>query len=192
MAHTAGIALSRITNDAQMGRPDYDDLMRRAIAACILLAACAGPRPPWRSSPLVGKSVEISAPDLSGRTIKVGDDQGMVRIVDFFATWCEPCREQFLFLDRLARDHGSKGLSVFGVAFDEDRAALEAFCAAMDVSFPVMWDKGGGALAERLDVTRLPTTLVVDRKGVVRFVHLGFERAEEPRIEGEVAQLLAE
>ncbi len=124
--------------------------------------------------------------------MRVGDDQGMVRVVDFFATWCEPCQEQFPFLDRLARDHGSKGLSVYGVSFDEDRAAVEAFRDATGVSFPVLWDKGGGALAERLDVTRLPTTLLLDRKGVVRFVHLGFERAEEPRIEREVVQLLAE
>ncbi len=116
----------------------------------------------------------------------------MVRVVDFFATWCEPCRQQFPFLDRLARDSGPKGLSVFGVSFDEDRAAVAAFRDETHVSFPVLWDKGGGALAEKLDVTRLPTTLILDRKGIVRFVHLGFEQAEEPRIEREVEQLLAE
>ncbi len=122
----------------------------------------------------------------------MGNDKGMVRIVDFFATWCEPCREQFPFLDRLARADGTKGLSVYGVSFDEDRAAVEAFCRETGISFTVLWDKGGGTLAERFDVTRLPTTLVVDRKGTVRFLHLGFERAEEPLIEREVAQLLAE
>ncbi len=184
--------MSQITSDTQRSRPDYDDHMRRTLAVLLVAVACAVPRASRRASPLVGKTIEVSAPDLEGRTVNVGDDRGMVRLVDFFATWCAPCREQFPFLDRLSRDSGSRGLSVFGVAFDEDRAAVVTFRDQTAASFPVLWDKGGGVLAERLDVTRLPTTLILDRKGIVRFVHLGFEKAEEARIEQEVEQLLAE
>src|SRR5512138_1914552 len=167
--------------------------IRRVLTAALLVAAaCAAPRQGLRSSPLVGTTVEIAALDLAGHEVRVPQGGGRVRIVDFWATWCEPCREQLPFLDRLASEYGARGLSVYGVSFDEDRAALEQFLEHTPVSFEVLWDKGGTALSERLDVSRLPTTLVLDRRGVVRDVHLGFDRGEERKIEETVRRLLAE
>jgi len=154
-------------------------------------AACAG-RPIVPASPLVGKSVKVSAHDLDGREHRVEAEAGTVRVVDFWATWCDPCRDQLPFLDRLASEYGPRGLSVYAVSFDEDRAAVERFLAEAPVSFTVLWDKGGAVLSEPLEVTRLPTTLLVDRRGVVRDVHLGFEKAEEKKLEEAVKKLLAE
>lgn len=167
--------------------------MRSALLlALTLLAACAGGSAALRSSPLVGKPVKVAAADLRGREHDVGAEVGKVRVVDFWATWCDPCRDQLPFLDRLAADYGSRGLSVYAVAFDEDRDAVQRFLAETPVSFTVLWDKGGAALAQPLEVTRLPTTLLVDRQGVVRDVHLGFEKAEEAKLEAAVRRLLAE
>ena len=167
--------------------------MRRALVlAAFAAAACAGPRSTSHASPLVGKPLEVTARDLGGKEVAVQAAKGKVRIVDFWATWCEPCREQLPFLDKLARDHGEDGLEVYGVAFDEDRAEVEQFLAATPVSFPVLWEKGGGELPEKLDVTRLPTTFFVDRAGIVRDVHLGFAAEEAPKLESLVKKLLAE
>lgn len=166
--------------------------MRRSVVLALLLAACAGPRTSWRASPLVGKPLEVSAQDPEGSPVRIEDDRGKVRVVDFFATWCDPCREQLPFLDRLASAKGSTGLAVYAVSFDEDRSTLDAFLREVPITFPVLWDKGGGTLAERLGVTRLPTTVLVGRDGVIRAVHLGFARADEPRLTAEVERLLAE
>jgi len=153
-------------SSAGTARPDYSVAVRRIILLASLLAAsCASPRPNWRASPLVGKPVEVAARDLEGNQVKVQDAHGKVRIVDFWATWCDPCREQLPFLDRLARDHGKDGLEVYAVAFDEDRAEVEQFLAATPVSFAILWEKGGGDLPERLQVTRLPTTLPGGSRG---------------------------
>ncbi len=163
-------------------------------AAVIALSVngCATSREGLRSSPLVGKSVEITALDLAGREVRLPEADGKVHVLDFWATWCDPCREQLPFLDRLSSQYAPDGLSVYGVSFDEDRAALERFLERTPVSFGVLWDKGGSSLSEKLEITRLPTTLVVDRRGVVRDVHLGFDRAEEPKIEATVKRLLSE
>ncbi len=164
-----------------------------ATAAVALVAgACAAPRQGLRSSPLVGRTVEIAAQDLSGHDVRLAGGAANVRLVDFWATWCDPCREQLPFLDRLSSEYGPSGLAVTGVSFDEDRAALEQFLQHTPVAFQVLWDKGGAALAEKLEVTRLPTTLVLDRRGVVRDVHLGFDRGEERKMEDTVRRLLAE
>ncbi len=166
-------------------------LLAAAVAA-LVAAGCATSRHGLRSSPLLGQKVEIAAQNLSGDDVRLALGDAKVRLVDFWATWCDPCREQLPFLDRLASQYGAEGLSVTGVSFDEDRAALERFLEHTPVSFQVLWDKGGGALAERLEVTRLPTTLVIDRRGVVRDVHLGFDHDEERSIEDAVRRLLAE
>ncbi len=163
-----------------------------AVVLALLAAACASARREVRPATLVGRSVDIAAVDLSGREVRVTQGDGKVRVVDFWATWCDPCRDQLPFLGRLASEYGPAGLSVYGVAFDEDRAAVQRFLERTPVPFPILWDKGGETLADRLEVTRLPTTLLLDRRGVVREVHLGHDREEERKIEAAVRKLLAE
>jgi cytochrome c biogenesis protein CcmG, thiol:disulfide interchange protein DsbE len=167
--------------------------MRRLLtAAALLAAACATAQPSSKASGLVGKPVSVKAADLEGRDHDVRSDDGKVRVVDFWATWCDPCRDQLPFLDRLNATYGARGLSVYAVSFDEDRSAVERFLSEKHPSFLVLWDKGGDVLSDPLQVSRLPTTLFVDRKGVVRDVHLGFEKSEEKEIEALVQRLLAE
>ena len=164
--------------------------MSRGLAVAVLLVACSGMRPPFRPPAVVGKRADVASRDLAGRDVEVLARPARARVVDFWASWCEPCREQLPHLDRLARTYGDRGLAVYGVAFDEDRSLVEAFLRATPVSFPVLWEKGGGAIAGRFDVTRLPTTLVVDAAGVIRSVHLGYDAAEGAKIEAEVQRLL--
>ncbi len=167
--------------------------MRRAVALAVLLASgCVTGRSSVIASPLVGRPVQVAAADLEGKDHDVLRDAGKVRVVDFWATWCDPCREQLPFLERLSARYGSRGLSIYAVSFDEDRNALERFLADTPVSLTVLWDKGGAVHSEPLRITRLPTTLFVDRKGVVREVHLGFEESDESTIEATVRRLLDE
>jgi thiol-disulfide isomerase/thioredoxin len=136
--------------------------------------------------------VEVTARDLGGREVRVSPGGPKLTVVDFWASWCEPCREQLPFLARLRADYRPRGLEVYAVSFDEDPAAVEEFLARTAVKLPVLWDKGGAALAEPLNVTRLPTTLLIDAAGVVRAVHLGFDQAEGEALERDVRLLVGE
>jgi cytochrome c biogenesis protein CcmG/thiol:disulfide interchange protein DsbE len=166
-----------------------------ALPVALLLlagAGCAAGRPQLIDSPALGRVVDVAAPDLRGDEVRVADRRGVVRVVDFWATWCEPCREQFPVLEALARAHQAEGLTVFAVAMDEDQAQVAAFLEATPLPFTVLWDKGGARHAERLGVERLPTTLVVDRDGRVRFVHQGYRTGNAQLLDREVRQLLTE
>jgi cytochrome c biogenesis protein CcmG/thiol:disulfide interchange protein DsbE len=162
------------------------------VFSAVLALGCAGARPSTWASPLVGRPVDVRAPDLQGRDHDVKLDAGKVRIVDFWATWCDPCRDQLPFLESLRARYGARGLAVYAISFDEDRNAVERFLSESPLSSTVLWDKGGAQNAERLQITRLPTTLIVDRNGTVREAHLGFEKKDEAWIEATVVRLLAE
>jgi len=166
----------------------------RALAlAFALLAACTTgrPRPTAQVPPLAGKPLAISAPDLAGREVRV-EAPGRVVVVDFFASWCDPCRVQLPHLGALARELGAQGLVAYGVAVDDERAAVEGFASGLGVEFPVLWDPGGDEVARPLGIERLPTTILVDRRGVVRHVHVGYDAHVEERVAADVRALLAE
>jgi peroxiredoxin len=93
-------------------------------------------------------------------------------------------------LDRLQGELRDRHVQVVAISFDEDRAALEEFLARIPVGFPVLWDKGGATLAVKMEITRLPTTFLLDRNGVVRAVHLGFDRSDA--LEKDLRRLLDE
>jgi cytochrome c biogenesis protein CcmG, thiol:disulfide interchange protein DsbE len=163
------------------------------LALLVLVGAgCASGRPQLSNSPAFGRPIDVAAPDLRGEEHRVADRVGQVRVVDFWATWCEPCREQFAVLEALARDHQAEGFTVYAVAVDEDQAQLTAFLETTPLPFVVLWDKGGARHGERLGIEKLPTTLLVDRTGRVRFVHQGYRSQDAEQVDREVRQLLTE
>ena len=169
--------------------------MKRSFAALTvavtLLAGCAGLRPSARPDRLTGLPVDVEAPDLAGRIVRVGEATGSVRVIDFWATWCEPCVAVLEGLDRLGAVAGGD-LMVYAVSIDEERAPLEAFLSAHPLRLNMLWDPGGKRHAERLRIEQLPTTLLVDRKGLVRFIHRGWRSGDDEVVRGEVKLLLAE
>ncbi len=163
-----------------------------ALAAVAALLACASPHVRSRAARAVGERIELVAPLVGGGDVDVAADRGRVRIVDFWATWCEPCKDELPSLDALTRELGPSGLSVYAVSFDEDAAQIPPFLRAVPVSFPVLWDKGGERWSSRYLIERLPTTLVVDRAGVIRFVNEGFDEGAKTQTRKQVEALLAE
>jgi len=128
-------------------------------------------------SPLLGKKApEFSLPTLKGGTASDADLKGHVTIVDFWATWCEPCRRSMPHLQQLAAnpDLSGKGLRVLAVnaTNQDDRDDVAKYIKEMGFSFPVLLDENG-MMAQAFQVRGFPTTFVVGRDGTVRSVFVG-------------------
>ena len=167
-----------------------------AVALAVWMTGCARTPPARRGRPApdaVGKTLVLEAPRLNGAVVQLAPGSGKVRVLDFWASWCQPCRASLPHLDGLAREFGGAGVEVFGVAVADDEAEVESFLAEVPVAFPILWDQGGvRSTAAKLPVVRLPTTLIVDRRGVIRFVHEGWTERVAREQRDQVRALLRE
>ena len=121
-------------------------------------------------------------------TVDVGAT-GKVMLIDFWATWCGPCKESFPKYQDLYVKYKASGLELVAISLDDESNEIGAFVKATGVKFPVGWD-GGKKAAPCFDIKNMPTAYIVDKKGVVRHVHRGYHANEEKEIEKEIKELL--
>jgi thiol-disulfide isomerase/thioredoxin len=113
-----------------------------------------------------------------------------VVMVDFWASWCDPCKRSFPVMEELHQRYGKDGLVIIAVNVDEKRADMEAFLKKNAVSFAVLRD-GNQKLVERAGVAAMPTSFLIDKDGKVRFLHNGFRGAEtKKKYDEEIQSLL--
>lgn len=119
-------------------------------------------------------------------------DRGKVVLLEVWATWCERCKVSLPLYQALAERYRDRGLRVYAINIDEDRRLMGAFIEETKLGLPVLVDEGAAAAEGILGVKLVPCSFIVDRRGVIRFVHQGFDGPELPRYEAEIEQLLAE
>jgi peroxiredoxin len=111
----------------------------------------------------VRAGADFTLPDLAGRSWRLRDLKGKVVLVNFWATWCPPCRKEMPDLEALYAEYKDKGLVVLAVS-DEERAKVEPFIAARKYTFPVLLDEGR-KVSEALRIEGIPKTFIYDREG---------------------------
>ena len=134
---------------------------------------------------------EIGISDLAGRRVDLASLQGKVAVIDFWATWCAPCKQELPVLQKLYDKYKGRGLMVVGVSVDQDAANVGPFVKQLHLTFPIAHDKGH-SVADRYRPPRMPSSYVVDRHGVIRYVHGGFRSGDDSKLESEINTLLAQ
>lgn len=168
-------------------RPMRTRALSAALATLVILGAAAT----VAAVDVGARAPELNARTLEGRRLRMADLRGKVVIVDFWASWCEPCREEMPVLERLYQRYEDRGLVVVGVSVDRALRNARGFLRRTRVSFPIIHD-AGHRIADRYSPPTMPSSYIVDRRGVIRHVHEGFRSGDAQRMEREVRALLSE
>lgn len=132
----------------------------------------------------------FSLPSLEGgQTISSKDHKGKVVILDFWASWCVPCKASFAAYNELLKKYGSKGLDIIAINIDDDKANALEFIKENPVSFPVAVDTGK-KVAATYNLPTMPTAYVIGRSGEILHTHAGYHEGDLPGIEKEVEEAL--
>ena len=133
-----------------------------ALAAFALAALAFAAGAAKEEAPPIPDTLSLTA--LDGRKVDFGELRGEVVLLDFWATWCKPCREATPYLERLHRRMDGKPFALVGVSADQDRATLEAFLAEEGLPWPQIWD-GGHQVTEAFGVDSWPSYIILDHEG---------------------------
>ena len=161
----------------------------KLAAVCVALFLSAG---------AYASSVKLSeaAPDftlktLGGPNLRLEEYRGQVVLINFWASWCGPCRQEMPILDRLHQRYEDTGFAVLGVNVEGEAAPAQKIVDKTNVTFPVLIDEGQ-AVSELYELEAMPSTVVVDRDGVVRYVHRGYKPGDEAKYVEVVKKLIRE
>ncbi len=145
----------------------------------------AGQIAPAVDLPLVGGATDQAA------NMSLAQLRGNVVYLDFWASWCGPCRLSFPQLDQLHRDFSAQGFVVLAVNVDEFEADALAFLQEIPVSYPVVRD-AEASTPRAYGILGMPTGYLIDRQGVIRLVHQGFRKHDGEKLRAQIIELLAE
>jgi len=159
-----------------------------ALAAAALLAVAFAA--PLRALELGDQAPAFSAPGLAGGTVSLASYRGKVVYLDFWASWCGPCAKSLPALDQLRREFAPGDFQIVAVNLDRNPAVAARFLKQRPVGYPSAIDPKG-SLPGAFGVEAMPTSFLIDRDGVVRYVHRGFRDSDVDPLRKQIQKLVA-
>ncbi len=164
--------------------------LKKGLRVAALLVACLF------SASIQAETSDVTAPDftlksLDGRNIKLSEQAGNVVLLNFWASWCGPCRKEMPLLNELHDKYNPLGFMVLGVNVELDSTQARRFLDDNPVSFPVLLDSEN-KVTQAYEVVAMPTTAIIDRHGKIRYLHKGYKDGDEQKYRKIVKELIRE
>jgi peroxiredoxin len=160
-------------------------LLGAGLATVLSLGASAADIAPGVQAP--GFQLQSSA----NTNLSLSDLKGQVVLINFWASWCGPCRQEMPVLEQLYRKYKSAGFTLLGVNVEPKAADAEGFLKSTPVSFPILFDPDS-KVSRLYEVSGMPSTVILDRSGKVRYVHHGYKPGEESEYLDQIRTLVRE
>ncbi len=141
------------------------------IAATLLAASAAQATTP-------APAPDFALPSRDGGEVRLSELRGQVVMINFWATWCGPCRQEMPLLQQISARYEPLGFTLLGVNVEPDSAPAKAWLEKVPVTFPILFDRENTVSAS-FGVEAMPSTVLVDREGRVRHVHRGYKAGDE-------------
>jgi thiol-disulfide isomerase/thioredoxin len=162
--------------------------LSRLLMACLVSLMCvslAG------AAAVKGPAPNFTLKSMSGKNLKLSEMAGNVVLINFWASWCGPCREEMPLLNALHKKYAPLGFTVLGVNVEEQLDGARGFLSNVPVDFPILLDNKN-KVSKQYKVIAMPTTVVVDRDGNMRYLHEGYKPGDEKKYRQMVKKLVRE
>ena len=157
----------------------------------LLVAAALAIAPALSAGDAGGPAAAFSLKSRTGGEVSLSSLKGKVVLINFWATWCGPCRKEMPLLEQIQKKYAPLGFTMLGVNVEEDTRLMDTFLKDVPVTFPVLLDPANG-VSKLYNVSAMPSTVIVDRKGNVRFIHQGYKPGDENKYQDLIRQLIRE
>jgi len=162
--------------------------LSRMLMACLVSLMCvslAG------AAAVKGPAPNFTLKSMTGKNLKLSEMTGNVVLINFWASWCGPCREEMPLLNALHKKYAPLGFTVLGVNVEEQLDGARGFLSNVPVDFPILLDNTN-KVSKQYKVVAMPTTVVVDRDGNMRYLHEGYKPGDEKKYRQMIKKLVRE
>jgi cytochrome c biogenesis protein CcmG, thiol:disulfide interchange protein DsbE len=135
-------------------------------------------------------AADFNLPGLKQPTVKLSDYKGKTVLLDFWASWCGPCRKSFPWMNQMQEKYGKDGLEVIAINVDEKRADADKFLVENPGKFTIAFDSKGST-PTAYNAQNMPTSILIDAKGNISYVHVSFSEEKAAEFETRIKELLA-
>ncbi len=163
----------------------------RTLALCSLLMSSLFFTHTANALALGQAAPDFTLKSMSGKNLNLAEQRGNIIVLNFWASWCGPCRKEMPVLQKFYDKYQDLGVSVWGVNVEQENQAGRDFLADLNLKFPILFDDTN-TISKKYQVEAMPTTVIIDRDGLVRYAFKGYKPGYEKKYAKAIKKLIRE